>query len=101
MKNFKVVKELILKGDQMEIKKWISTGNLDGEPKNTEGIMEQAAGMLDTACSWDIAGEIVFQGEDGKYYVGCTEFHISEANPDYIKDVLEMEKDILEDEDES
>jgi hypothetical protein len=33
----------------------------------------------------------LFLGEDDKYYVGTVEFCISEANPDYVKDVLEQD----------
>lgn len=37
-------------------------------------------------------GEVVFEGEGGKVYVGTVEFMIGEANPDYVAAVLNEEK---------
>jgi secreted trypsin-like serine protease len=78
--------------NNLKIKKWIRGGHDDYDVKDTpdtDTLLEHAAGALDSACSWDIMGEIVFEGEDGKTYVGCVEFHISEGNPEYIKEVME------------
>jgi hypothetical protein len=75
----------------MKIKEWIRTGNLGEEPKTTEELLDLAGEILDDACSWDIVGECVFIGEDGKTYVGTVEFHIGEANPAYVEQILQGE----------
>jgi hypothetical protein len=82
----------------MKIKRWIRDGN-DGlsNDVNTEAELLEAAGAaLDSHCSHDIMGEILFEGEDGKMYVGCVEFMISEANPEYVKETLEDLEDEAE-----
>ena len=83
----------------MKIKKWLWDGHhsLSDECETTEDLLESAGRLLDKACSHDIAGEVVFQGADGKYYVGCVEFVISEASLDYLEQVLDdikEEKDV-------
>ena len=75
----------------MKIKRWIRDGNegLSAQGIGTqEELVENAGGALDSASSHDIMGEILFEGDDGKFYVGCVEFVISEANPDYVKEIL-------------
>ena len=72
--------------DTMKIKKWIKGEN---EYKTTEKVIEMAGVALDDACANEIVGDCLFQGQDGKYYVGTVEFVIQEANPEYVKDALE------------
>ena len=68
--------------------------------KDTKDLIEAAADALDSACASDIMGEILFQGTNGKFYVGTVEFVIGEANPAYVKDVLQQIEDEGEDSDE-
>ena len=80
----------------LKIKRWIRDGNegLSAQGIDTqELLLESAGGALDSACSHDIMGEILFEGDDGKFYVGCVEFSIAEANPDVVKEALEEEAD--------
>jgi len=75
----------------VSIKRWIRDGHdgLAAQDIDTTALLLEAAGRrLDKACSHDIMGEILFEAEDGKTYVGCVEFMITEANPEYVKDVL-------------
>lgn len=73
----------------MNIKRWIRNGNSGLAYCNTEeALLESAGNLLDKAYSHDIVGEVLFEGEDGKMYVGTVEFVIAEANPEYVKDVL-------------
>jgi len=75
-----------------EIKKWIRTGDLDDDddlPMTVKGLLEDAGAALDSAYSHEIMGEILFEGADGKVYVGTVEFCIGEANPNYVKMILE------------
>jgi len=81
----------------MRIKRWIRDGgSCESNGFNSDGIttddqlLSVAGRLLDKACSHEIVGEVLFEGEDGKMYVGTVEFIISEANPDYVKDVLEQ-----------
>lgn len=79
----------------MKIVKWIR----DGNDLNTCGLeddddlLDAAGRALDKACSWDIMGEVLFLADDGKYYAGCVEFMITEANPDYVKDCLDEDEE--------
>lgn len=75
----------------MKITKWIRDGQdvLSAQGIDTTEDLKVAAGRcLDKACSHDIVGEVLFEGEDGKTYVGTVEFVITEAAPDYVAEVL-------------
>ena len=77
----------------MKIKRWIRDGEdaLGAQGiENTEELLCAAGRKLDKAYAHDIVGECLFEGEDGKYYVGTVEFVIEEANPGYVEDCLEI-----------
>lgn len=76
----------------MKISHWLKDGHsgLD-DCKTEEELLEAAGTLLDKASSHDIVGEVLFEGEDGKMYVGTVEFMITEANPEYVLDVLAEE----------
>lgn len=76
------------KEGNVKIKKWLKNGNEGLRVRDTRKVLEAAGNALDGACASDIMGEILFQGEDGKYYVGTVEFIIQRANPAYVKEVL-------------
>ena len=65
---------------------------MDESNKEQPGILDNCGNLLDSSCSSDILGEVVFEGEDGKFYVITVEAVIAEGNPDYIKSVLEEEE---------
>lgn len=76
----------------MKIKRWIRDGNESFEKQgfdDTEDILCAAGRLLDDACSHEIVGEVLFEGEDGKFYAGTVEFVIAEADPDYTREVLD------------
>jgi hypothetical protein len=74
----------------LKIKRWLRAGEFDVDSDRTvQDIYERAGELLDKACSWDICGECVFEGEDGKFYVGSVEFHLGEAYPDHVRSILE------------
>ena len=78
----------------MKIKRWIRDGNEEFEGQgldDTEDILCAAGCLMDHAYSHEIVGEVLFEGEDGKFYVGTVEFVIAEANPDYARGVLDEE----------
>jgi secreted trypsin-like serine protease len=75
----------------MKIKRWIHDGHdaLSKSVTDEDELLEAAADALNSACSWDIMGPILFEADDGKFYVGTVSFDISEAHPDYVKAELE------------
>ena len=78
----------------MKIKRWSRDGNEEFEGQgldDTEDILCAAGRLLDDACSHEIVGEVLFEGEDGKFYKGTVEFVIAEADPDYVREVLDEE----------
>jgi len=80
----------------MRIERWIRDGHEGFESQkieDTEELLEATGRLLDRAYSHDIAGEILFEGIDGKFYAGTVEFCIDEANPEYVKEALEEEED--------
>lgn len=69
----------------------------DGEVALTEGmtvdeIIELCGRNLDAACSWDIQGEILFKGSDGKWYTINTESIIGIANPEWVEETIAENK---------
>lgn len=75
----------------LKVKQWIRSGELNETNKDSKSILENCGRLLDKTCAHDILGEVVFEGDDGKYYVVTVEASISEGNPAYIKDVLNEE----------
>ena len=80
----------------MKIKKFIRGGIFglhEEDIGGTDQLLDIAGRALDKAYSHEIMGEVVFEGEDGKIYCGTVEYCISEAHPDYVKDVLSQEEE--------
>lgn len=79
----------------MKIKRWIRDGyeGMAGVD-TTELLLEQAGRAMDNAGVHEILGNIAFEGEDGRFFVGTVEFLISEANPEYIRD-LQAEDELM------
>lgn len=83
--------------DQFRVKRWLRSGELNSNCTTQDEILESCGDLLDSACSHDILGEVLFEATDGKVYVVTVEAVIAEANPEYVKDVL---KEIEEEEEE-
>lgn len=81
----------------MNIKRWVCSGGGSdlSEVKDTDELLEAGGDALDSACAYDIMGPVLFQGEDGEYYVGTVEFSIKKADPLYVKSQLENEQEQL------
>ena len=79
----------------MKIVKWIRDGNdgLSSRVEDDDDLLDAAGRALDKACSWDIMGEVLFLADDGKYYVGCVEFMITEADAEYVLECLEEDEE--------
>lgn len=78
---------------KLRVKKWIYSGELNPRVKDKDGILEQCGNLLDSACSHEILGEVLFQATDNKYYVVTVEAVIGRANPEYVKDYIKHEKE--------
>lgn len=61
---------------------------IDKEDLTFQDLLNEAGGLLDEACSHEITGQCVFKADDERYYVGSVQFVISEANPDYVNDLI-------------
>jgi len=74
----------------LKITKWLRTGTCAniGESETVADLLGGAGRLLEKAYSGDIVGDILFQGEDGKYYAGSVEFNVYEADPEYVAECL-------------
>lgn len=73
----------------MRIKQYISEGEICGaEADNTQLLYEAAGQLLDDSCSHDICGEVMFLGEDRRFYKGTVEFVICECSPTEVVEAL-------------
>jgi hypothetical protein len=71
----------------LKVRRLLKAGLFDAASVETvRDLYEQAGAMLDGACSWDICGECLFEGEDGRHYVGTVEFVVGPANPSYVRE---------------
>jgi hypothetical protein len=77
----------------IRVKKWLRTGELNSRNRIQSSILEDCGRHLDRACSYDILGDVLFEGTDGKHYVITVEALIQEANPDYVKQILIEDKE--------
>lgn len=83
-----------MKKEEGRIAEFIRSGEMSVDRIATvEDLLEQAGRRLDKACSHDICGEVVFKAANGKYYTLTVEAVISEANPEYVADLLEEDDD--------
>jgi hypothetical protein len=78
----------------MKILKFINNGEMDAGAATTDELLRQAGRILDKACSHDMLGEVAFEAEDGKTYIMTVEAVIGEANPEYVADLIERQKEI-------
>jgi hypothetical protein len=69
------------------VKKWIRSGELS--PNSAiEDVIAECGRALDHNGSNDILGDVVFLGNDGKYYAITVEAVIHEADMEYVKDLI-------------
>lgn len=80
--------------EKIKIAKWIVKGELSGDEKDSDDIIESCCDLLDDANTTEIIGPCVFKGTDGKHYCVTVEAVISEAAEDFVNDLLEEERAI-------
>jgi hypothetical protein len=71
----------------LKIKRWIKSGELTGA-EDVSDVLEQVGNILDHGCVWDNIGDVIFEAADGVTYVVTIEGMISQADPDYVKEIL-------------
>jgi hypothetical protein len=87
-------RDLLKDRPELTVKEVIRSGELEIEAGHTlEEIVELACECLNAANSWDICGEVLFLGNDGKHYCGTVEFVVAPANPVYVSQALGENKD--------
>ncbi|MHA2279688.1 MAG: hypothetical protein ACXAC5_02175 [Promethearchaeota archaeon] len=74
------------------IKKWIRSGEI-GELATIMEVMQRAGTLLDKSCAEEIFGSVIFEAEDGQVYVLNCEGHLGVINLNYLRDVLEEDRD--------
>lgn len=87
-----VLAALFDKPKHMKIVKWLRDGNgesLEDLCETTEQLLTVAGRRLDKASAEEIMGDVVFECEDGKTYVGSVEFVFGEANPAWLKEFVD------------
>jgi len=73
----------------IKVAKWISCGELEERTRTQADILSQCGRLLDAACSHEIVGTVLFKATDGRYYTVTVEATIGEANPNFVKNLLE------------
>lgn len=79
-------------GKKIEVEEWVDTGELSGEEKDSDDIIDSCCNLLDGACAAEIIGPCVFKGKDGKFYCVTVEAVIGEASEDFVADLLEEKR---------
>lgn len=72
----------------LSIREWLASGELSLDLTTTNEVYESAGQILDKACSYDILGPVLFQGEDRKFYTMTVEAVLGEASEDFVKSML-------------
>ena len=73
-----------------DIEEWIQDGNegfCSQGLETVDDLLTAAGRLLDSACSYDIVGPVLFKTAAGKYYTGNVQFVIEEADADYVEEV--------------
>lgn len=72
----------------MQIKRWLSSGGIPAGAVDTETVLHRAGRVLDTHATQELLGDILFEGEDGKFYAVFVEAVVTEVAEDHIHNVL-------------
>ena len=76
-----------------KIKRFLRSGEICTEGiEDIDDLLNHCGRMLDKAYSHDILGEVVFEDEDGKFYLAEVIAVISDPEPSYLKGILEEDE---------
>ena len=81
-----------------DIKLFVKEGELFGaaDIKTTGQLMEQVARLMDKSCVYDIAGDVLFQAANGKFYTVHVEADVVEQDSSEVEIVLDEQLDRLD-----
>ena len=54
-----------------------------------EDLITAASRALEKSYSHEILGDVIFEAEDGKTYMGVVSFELIEPTPEYLETILE------------
>ena len=77
----------------IKVKRFISKGELDGKEKDSAAILDSCCDLLDNCESHEILGQVLFEGQDGKFYTVTVEAVIGPASKAYVRQVLTEAED--------
>jgi len=78
----------------MKIERWVLDGEIPSDMvEDIDDLLAACGANLDSACSWDIQGEILFKGSNGRWYTVTTESTVAEANPEWLATTLKELKE--------
>lgn len=77
----------------LKVKRWVRSGELPNDLTDVGQVYAAAGRLLDAACSHDILGTVLFEGEDGKYYTLTVEAVLGEASPEFVRETLDEQAD--------
>lgn len=77
--------------NKLKVKQWLDSARIGDDAMTQDEIIDACSTLMDKAYAHAILGEGVpmFLGEDGKAYVVTVNASISEANPEFLAEVLE------------
>ena len=74
----------------LKIEALVDSGEMElSQGDGIPDILQHAGGHLDSACAWDILGNVVFVGSDGKIYAVNVEAEIGHLNPELLRQYAE------------
>ena len=80
------------------IKRYLLTGEFDGEDATVAELLHSAGRKLDKACASEIFGHVAFEAENGQIYMLGVEGIVFRPDPAYLAAVLgDDEKDETDD----
>lgn len=74
-----------------KVKRHLIEGELSGEAKNSNQIIEELNGLLNDACTWDIVGPVLIEDTKGNFYTIRVEARIVKIEKAEADEMLENE----------
>jgi len=87
-----------MKNFPIKVKRFVSKGELDGTEKDSAAILDSCCNLLDNCESHEILGQVLFEGQDGKFYTVTVEAVIGPASKDFARQVMDEAAEKAEEE---
>lgn len=77
---------------KIQVEKWLSTGEFNGDEVDSEEILDTAGTLMDDNCTHEVlGGDVIFKGKDGKFYSVVLETRIEEITEEEATERLTVE----------